>query len=53
VAGVNLDYLISQHLSAEVGYAFDLLSSDVDDYFADDVRGFSRNRVYLGLRARF
>jgi opacity protein-like surface antigen len=53
VAGVNVDYLISQHLSAEVGYAFDLLSSDVDDYFANDVRGFDRNRVYVGLRARF
>jgi predicted porin len=53
LAGVNLDYLITQNLSAEVGYTFDLLSSDIDDYFASDVRGFTRNRVYVGLRARF
>jgi predicted porin len=52
VAGVSLDYLISQNLSAEVGYNYDLLDSDVR-YFGIDSRSYDRNRVYIGLRARF
>jgi hypothetical protein len=53
LAGVNLDYLISQNLSAEVGYSFDLLNSEIEDALGNDIRAFTRNRVYLGLRARF
>lgn len=53
IAGVNFDYMISQYLSAELGYAFDLLDSDIVDVNGDDLRAFERNRVYLGLRARF
>ena len=52
VAGVNFDYLISQNLSAEIGYNYDNLNSDVE-YFGVDSRSYDRNRVYLGLRARF
>jgi predicted porin len=52
VAGVNFDYLISENLSAEVGYNYDLLDSDVR-YAGYDARSYDRNRVYLGLRARF
>jgi hypothetical protein len=43
--GFNLAYRINQFLSAEAGYNFDLLDSDVAG------RDFERNRVYLGLRA--
>jgi hypothetical protein len=53
MAGVNIDYLITQNLSAEAGYSFDLLNSDIEDVFGNDLRAFSRNRVYVGLRARF
>jgi len=52
VAGVNFDYLINQNLSAEIGYNYDNLSSDVR-YAGYDSRSYDRNRVYLGLRARF
>jgi len=52
VAGVSIEYLISQYLSAELGYNYDLLDSDI---VAGDIelRSYDRNRVYLGLRARF
>jgi hypothetical protein len=43
--GINLAYRINQFLSAEAGYNFDLLDSEVIG------RDFDRNRVYLGLRA--
>jgi Putative beta-barrel porin 2 len=43
--GLNFAYRINQFLSAEAGYNFDLLDSDVPN------RDFERNRVYLGLRA--
>jgi hypothetical protein len=46
LAGVNLNYAFDKYLSAEVGYNFDELFSDLD-------RGFSRNRVYIGLRASY
>jgi len=52
VAGVNLDYLISQNLSAEAGYNYDRLNSDVE-FAGLKAREYDRNRVYLGLRARF
>jgi predicted porin len=53
VAGVNVNYEFNPNLSAEAGYNYDLLDSDLDDGLAADVRGFDRNRVYVGLRARF
>lgn len=52
LAGVNVGYLISQNLSAELGYNYDNLDSDVR-YGNVDARSYDRNRVYLGLRARF
>jgi hypothetical protein len=45
--GVNLFYNINRFLGAEVGYNFDRLDSDLA------ARSFSRNRVYIGLRASY
>ncbi len=47
VVGLNLTYTINQYLAAEAGYNFDRLDSDLQD------RSFTRNRVYLGLRASY
>ncbi len=46
-AGVNLNYQINRNFSANAGYNFDELFSDIDG------RGYSRNRVYLGLTANY
>lgn len=45
--GLNLSYAFTQHFSGEVGYNFDDLQSDVPG------RGYSRNRVYLGVTAAY
>jgi len=45
-AGLNLSYKFSPNLSAETGYNYDRLFSDVG-------RGFTRNRIYVGVRATF
>jgi hypothetical protein len=48
-AGVDIkaDYEINKYLFAEAGYGFDLLCSDLPD------RGFTRNRVFLGIRGTY
>ena len=46
--GANLTYTFNQHLSAEVGYNFDDLQSDVSA-----AGGYSRNRVYIGVTAAY
>ena len=43
-AGVNFEYRINQHLSANAGYDLDRLDSDTN-------RSFTRNRVYVGVKA--
>lgn len=45
--GANLNYQITQNFWAEVGYNYDNLQSDLAG------RGYSRNRVYLGLGASY
>ena len=45
--GLNLSYAINRHLSADIGYNFDQLFSQLDQ------RGFTRNRGYMGLTASF
>ena len=48
LAGLNLSYeFIKDRLSAEVGYNFDRLDSDIAG------RTYSRNRAYIGLRASY
>ena len=43
--GLNLAYQFNPHLSAETGYNFDLLDSDLAG------RNYSRNQVFVGLTA--
>ena len=45
--GANLSYAFNQHFSAELGYNFDDLQSNVPS------SGYSRNRVYLGVTAAY
>lgn len=45
--GANLSYDINKFVAAEVGYNYDLLSSDIA------YRSYHRNRVYWGLRGSF
>ena len=45
--GLNLTYQISRHFSADAGYNFDDLLSSLA------ARGFTRNRVYMGLSANY
>ncbi len=47
LAGLNLEYRFNQHLSAEIGYNYDRLESDIGG------RGFDRNRVYAGITATY
>ena len=44
--GVNLEYRINPHFSADVGYNFDKLDSDIG-------RSYDRDRVYLGVTAKY
>jgi len=50
-AGLNLTYEINKFLSTEAGYNFDRLSSGLDQLGI--FRSFSRNRVYIGIRATY
>jgi hypothetical protein len=45
--GLNLNYSFNPHFSAEVGYNFDELFSDVSNY------EYTRNRIYLGVSATY
>jgi hypothetical protein len=47
LTGVNLSYEINKYLAAEVGYNFDRLDSDIL------LRSYTRNRIYIGLRASY
>ena len=44
---MNLTYEINRFLAAEAGYNYDRLDSDLS------FRSFTRNRVYVGLRASY
>jgi hypothetical protein len=46
-SGINLNYLINRNFSANAGYSFDELFSNIAG------RGNSRNLVYLGLTANY
>lgn len=47
LAGVNLTYQFNQFWAAETGYNFDRVDSDIRG------RSFTRNRVYIGVRASY
>jgi hypothetical protein len=45
--GLNLSYTFTPHFSAEAGYNFDDIQSDIYQ------RGYTRNRVYIGVTAAY
>lgn len=49
--GLSLSYAINTYLSAEASYFYDKLSAA--DAVALESRGYSRNRVFLGIRASY
>jgi hypothetical protein len=54
LAGVNLTYEINKFLSAEVGYNYDRLDSELSSInFSGWNRSFTRNRVYVGIRGTY
>jgi hypothetical protein len=54
LAGVNLTYEFNRFLAAEAGYNYDRLDSDLDSSEAGSIpRSFTRNRVYIGIRASY
>lgn len=52
LADANLSYAFNPNLSAEAGYTFDRLDSDIQ-YAPGTSRSYSRNRAYIGLRATY
>jgi hypothetical protein len=52
MAGLNLEYRFNSNFSAHVGYSYDRLDSDITNG-APFTRTFDRNRVYIGLTARY
>ena len=47
LVGLNFEYRINPHLAVELGYNYDTLESALAN------RSFSRNRVYMGVRATY
>jgi hypothetical protein len=47
LVGLNLEYRFDRHFSANVGYNYDKLDSDIPG------RAYDRNRVYAGITAAF
>jgi hypothetical protein len=47
--GLNVAYEINQYLTAETGYNYDRLDSDV----TTGNRSYTRNRLYIGIRASY
>ena len=45
--GLNFSYTFTPHFSADAGYNFDDIQSDIG------LRGYTRNRVYIGLTASY
>jgi len=44
--GVNCSYQVNTFISADAGYNYDRLDSEIG-------RSFTRNRIYFGLRATY
>ena len=45
--GLNFSYTFTPHFSADAGYNFDDIQSDIFQ------RGYTRNRVYMGVTAAY
>jgi hypothetical protein len=50
-AGLNLAYAFNPHLSAEVGYNFDYLTTATEN--SQIAAGYHRNRVYIGVTGTY
>jgi len=48
LVGLNLQYRFTPNFSTEVGYNYDLVTSDVTEY-----QGYDRNRIYIGVRGSY
>jgi len=51
--GINLSYEINKFLAAETGYNYDNLDSELNRAPINAFRSYSRNRVYIGIRATY
>jgi len=51
LVGVNLTYEFNKFLAAEAGYNYDRLDSELSDIGIP--RSYTRNRVYIGIRASY
>lgn len=51
--GVNLTYEINKYLSAETGYNYDRLNSELNQLTPPVSRSYTRNRVYVGIKASY
>ena len=49
--GLNLAYAFNLHLSAEIGYNFDYLTTATEN--GQTAPGYHRNRVYLGVTGTY
>jgi hypothetical protein len=47
LVGVNFSYRFNRHFTADAGYNYDMLSSDISG------RNYDRNRYYVGVRATY
>jgi uncharacterized protein (PEP-CTERM system associated) len=47
LVGLSLQYRFTPNFSAEVGYNYDNVKSDIAD------RGFDRNRIYVGVTGSY
>jgi hypothetical protein len=53
LAGVNFTYEFNRFIGVEAGYNYDRLDSDLNKAPVNVSRSYTRNRVYIGIRATF
>jgi len=51
--GLNLEYRFTENFSADLGYDYDNLQSPIPISPGGSGRGYSRNRVYMALTAKY
>ncbi|MEY2429328.1 MAG: putative beta-barrel porin 2 [Verrucomicrobiota bacterium] len=53
LAGLQLEYQFNPSFSAQIGYNYDWLDSDANVGGVASARSFDRNRIYVGVTARY
>lgn len=53
LVGLQLEYRFNPSFSAQIGYNYDQLASDANVGGIANARSFDRNRVYVGITARY